>query len=229
MLKVAFNQEEREGAALMTWWNGDGAARVLAHDAEALLLERARGPRSLATMSSTGRDDEACRILCATVGYLHRPRASAAPKTLAPLPVWFRQLEPAAAKHGGVLVTSAKAARHLLATSRDECVLHGDIHHDNVLDFGDRGWLAIDPKGLHGERTYDYLNLFCNPWPVAETPGLLRRRLGVVAHAAKLEPTRLLSWIVAYAGLSAAWTIDDGGDPTNALEIASIAVAEMHR
>jgi streptomycin 6-kinase len=47
MLKVAFNQEEREGSALMAWWNGDGAARVLAHDAEALLLERAQGSRSL--------------------------------------------------------------------------------------------------------------------------------------------------------------------------------------
>ena len=227
MLKVAFNQEEREGAALMTWWNGDGAARVLAHDATALLLERAQGPRSLATMSSTGRDDEACEILCATVGRLHRPRPEPAPKMLAPLPIWFRQLEPAAAKHGCVLLTSASAARDLLATSRDECVLHGDVHHDNVLDFGARGWLAIDPKGLHGERTFDYLNIFCNPWPAARTPGLLRQRLVTVARAADVDPVRLLLWVVAYAGLSAAWTMDDGGDPSNALEIASIAASEL--
>ena len=31
-------------------------------------------------------------------------------------------------------------------------VLHGDIHHGNILDFGARGWLAIDPKRLQGER-----------------------------------------------------------------------------
>lgn len=227
MLKVAFNQEEREGAALMCWWNGDGAARVLAREAEALLLERALGSRSLATMSSTGRDDEACDILCATVAYLHRPRPTPAPKSLAPLSVWFRQLEPAAANHGGVLAASAIAARRLLETSRDECVLHGDMHHDNVLDFGDRGWLAIDPKGLHGERSFDYLNLFCNPWPAARAPGLLKRRLSVVAGAAGLEPGRLILWVLAYAGLSAAWSIDDGGDPANALEIASIAAAEI--
>jgi streptomycin 6-kinase len=227
MLKVAFNQEEREGAALMTWWNGDGAARVIASEAEALLLERAEGSGSLSTMSATGGDDEACRILCTTVGHLHASRGSPAPEVLAPLPVWFRQLEPAAAKHGGVLVMSARAARTLLATSCDERVLHGDVHHDNVLDFGDRGWLAIDPKALHGERAFDYLNLFCNPWPVAKTPGLLRRRLGIVASAADLNPDRLLMWVLAYAGLSAAWSIDDGGDPTNALEIAQIAAAEM--
>jgi streptomycin 6-kinase len=227
MLKVAFNQEEREGAALMTWWNGDGAARVLAHDPAALLLERAQGSRSLATMSSTGRDDEACEILSATIGRLHRPRREPAPKMLAPLPIWFRQLEPAATKYGGVFVDSAGAARELLATSRDECVLHGDIHHDNVLDFGARGWLAIDPKGLHGERTFDYLNLFCNPWPTARTPGLLRQRLRTVSRAANLDPKRLLRWVLAYAGLSAAWSMDDGGDPSNALEIASIAASEL--
>jgi len=26
-------------------------------------------------------------------------------------------------------------------------VLHGNIHHRNILDFGARGWLAIDPPG----------------------------------------------------------------------------------
>ena len=227
MLKVAFNQEEREGAALMTWWDGDGAARVMAHEAEALLLERAAGSGSLAAMSSSGNDDAACEILCATVGCLHKPRSRPTPKTLAPLPVWFRQLEPAAFRIGGVLVASASAAKSLLESSRDECVLHGDIHHDNVLDFGERGWLAIDPKGLHGERAFDYLNMFCNPWPAARQPGLLRRRLSTVARAADLEPLRLLRWVVAYAGLSAAWSIDDGGDPTNALEIASLAAAEL--
>ncbi len=227
MLKVAFNQEEREGAGVMAWWNGDGAARVLAQDGEALLLERAQGPHSLAVMSSTGRDDEACAILCATVRRLHGVRGSPPPDTLVPLPVWFRQLEPAAARYGGVLVASARAAREVLAASHAECVLHGDIHHDNVLDFGDRGWLAIDPKGLHGDRTFDYLNLFCNPWPAARTPGMLRRRITTVAGAAELDARRLLTWVLAYAGLSAAWTLDDGGDPTNALEIAVIAEAEL--
>jgi streptomycin 6-kinase len=41
MLKVAQEPEEKFGAQLMVWWDGDGAARVLAHDQDALLLERA--------------------------------------------------------------------------------------------------------------------------------------------------------------------------------------------
>jgi streptomycin 6-kinase len=227
MLKIAQGQEEREGAYLMEWWRGDGAARVLAHETPALLLERAMGEGSLAAMARGGRDDEASRILTAAVARLHAPRDLSRPTMLAPLPVWFRQLEPAAHRHGGVLAKSAAAARALLASPREETVLHGDIHHENVLDFGPRGWLAIDPKGLFGERAYDYLNLFCNPdIETAATPGRLRRQLGVVAQAAALEPARLLQWILAFAGLSSAWTLDDGGDAALTLAVAQIAAAE---
>ena len=42
MLKIAVEEEEARGAALMAWWAGDGAAHVLARDGEALLLERGR-------------------------------------------------------------------------------------------------------------------------------------------------------------------------------------------
>ena len=226
MLKVAFNQEEREGAALMHWWAGDGAARVLAWDDGALLLERAMGERSLAAMTNAGEDDEAVRILCGAAARLHAPRARPPPQMLVSLPIWFRQLEPTARAQGGVLLASADAARILLAEPREPCVIHGDIHHDNVLDFGERGWLAIDPKGLFGERGFDHANLFCNPWPAAADAGRLRRRIAVVAQAAGLEPSRLLLWILAYAGLSAAWTIGDGGDPWRALRIAEIAASE---
>ena len=39
MLKIAREEEERRGGALMAWWDGDGAAKVLARHGEALLLE----------------------------------------------------------------------------------------------------------------------------------------------------------------------------------------------
>src|ERR1700754_618437 len=44
MLKIALEAEEKWGATLMKWWNGNGAARVLAHHGDAILLERATGP-----------------------------------------------------------------------------------------------------------------------------------------------------------------------------------------
>ena len=215
MLKLSHVEEERRGGALMAWWDGAGAAPVLAHRDDALLMERATGQRSLAQMARVGQDDEACRILCATAARLHAPRPSP-PEPIA-LAQWFRALEPAARAHGGILARCAEAARRLLATPREVVVLHGDLHHGNVLDFGDRGWLAIDPKGLYGERCFEFAALFGNPdlsdprVPVATRPEVFSRRVDVVSEAAGVEAERLLLWILAKSGLSMAWSDNDSG------------------
>jgi streptomycin 6-kinase len=75
----------------MTWWNGDGAAGVLAHSDDALLLERATGNRSLIEMARSGQDDEATRIICAGAARLQVPRDTPSPE-LIPLAEWFREL-----------------------------------------------------------------------------------------------------------------------------------------
>jgi streptomycin 6-kinase len=228
MLKISHAPEEIAGGTLMAWWGGQGAAPVLGHDGEALLMVRAQGPASLAEMARSDQDDEASRIICAALDDLHAPRAGKLPATLRPLPDWFAQLRPAAQRHGGVLAKAYDMSRQLLADPREVCVLHGDAHHGNFLDFGELGWLAIDPKGLIGDRGYDYANLLCNPdLATAVTPGRIARQVQVVAQAANLEPVRTLQWLLAYAGLSASWTLSDGDNPAGALQIAEIAAAEL--
>ncbi|MFK0161537.1 aminoglycoside phosphotransferase family protein [Rhizobium sp. NPDC090279] len=229
MLKIAVSPEEKGGAELMVWWNGDGAARVLEHKDDAILLERATGSRSLAEMARNGRDDEASGIICKAVAQLHAARGGALPQ-LVPLTHRFRSLEAMAHCEGGTFVLSAAMARKLLSEPRDVVPLHGDIHHGNILDFAERGWLVIDPKGLLGERGFDYANLFCNPdHAVATSPGRLVRQVDIVAEAAQLSRWRLLQWIVAWAGLSAAWLIEDGVDEhvAAAIQVAEIAAAEL--
>jgi streptomycin 6-kinase len=77
MLKIATEPEERRGADTMTWWDGEGAARVLAHEGDALLMERAEGPTSLEEMARSGRDDEATHVMCQVATRLHAPRTPA--------------------------------------------------------------------------------------------------------------------------------------------------------
>jgi hypothetical protein len=141
MLKIAMVEEEIRGANLMAWYAGDGAARVLAHEGPALLLERLSGRRSLVEMERSGRGNEATRIICMVVAKLHAARTQTPPETLYPMATWFRQLEPAAKRYGGVLTKCEMAARELLAMPQDVVPLHGDIHHGNILDWG-RAWLA---------------------------------------------------------------------------------------
>ncbi|MFD1797743.1 aminoglycoside phosphotransferase family protein [Paracoccus aurantiacus] len=232
MLKLTEEPAELRGARMMEWWAGDGAAPVLAREGGALLLARADSEQSLSEMARDGRDAEASRIICQTAARLHRKRAN--PPALMPLTVWFRDLEVAAATQGGLLAQAWNTASTLLADPRDQTALHGDLHHDNILDFGSDGWLAIDPHGLCGERGFDFANIFTNPdlsdpaRPVATLPGIFNRRLDVVTAAAGLERRRLLQWILAWTGLSAAWFIADN-DPLARidLQIAELAAAEL--
>ncbi len=225
MLKVAVDDEEKAGGALMSWWDGRGAARMLAHDADAVLLERATGG-SLAAMARDGPDEQATCIICDVVAELHAPRKAAMPP-LVPLPVWFKELEVAASRDG-IFAAAWRVARDLLTAPADEGVLHGDIHHDNILDFGPKGWLAIDPKGLRGERGYDYANLFRNPTGgVALRPGRFERQVALVAERAGLDTTRLLQWILAVMGLSATWIAPNDELDETTVVVASKAAAAL--
>jgi streptomycin 6-kinase len=226
ILKIAPSEHERAGASLMSWLAGDGAARVLDWDGDALLLERLPAVRSLTEMACNGQDDEAMRILCAVGDRLHAPKARPLPDSLIPLDRWFRALAPAAATHGGILEVSLAHAQALLAEPQEVSLLHGDLHHENVLDGGERGWLIIDPKGLLGERGYEYATTLCNPTAaLALAPGRLARQIGVVAQAARLDPRRLTRWLTAHAGVSAAWCIQDDKDPTAAFALAEAGAA----
>ncbi len=204
MLKLALHEEERHGGAVMAWWNGHGAAEVFAHDDDAVLLARAPGD-TLGALALSGQDDAATRIICQIVSRLHTPRPSP-PTTLVPLDAWFAELGPMATSEGGLFAAAWHTAQALLADPTDETVLHGDIHHFNILVFGNGDWRAIDPKGLLGERGYDYANLFRNPSrTLATQPGRFARHVAIVADDAGLDRTRLLRWILAVMGLQARW------------------------
>lgn len=227
MLKITTCDEERLGSRLMIWWHGNGAAPVFEYDDNTLLLMRAQGKRSLTEMVDNGHDDEASRIICDVIMQLHKPRPNP-PSTLVPLNRWFRSLEPAALQYGGILQVAAQTAKTLLSNPQNISVLHGDIHHGNILDFESNGWLAIDPKGLIGEHYFDFANLFCNPnYRIATQPKRLMQQVSVVADTANLDKQRLLQWILAYAGLSAAWSHEEHKSPDLALAVAEIAAAKL--
>lgn len=226
MLKIARSSEERSGNLLMAWWDGIGTTPILEHDGPALLMERAAGEISLAEWARSSRDDDATRIICNVAARLHSHR-TAPPPEVVPLSAWFRDLVNGLAAKGP-LAAAASAAAELLATQRDVVVLHGDLHHGNVLDFGDGEWRAIDPKGLQGERAFDFVNILRNPdFETATAPGRLARQASVIADQAGVDRQRLIRWVVAFSGLSAAWHLEEGDRPDLDLAMIEIATAEL--
>ena len=212
MLKIALVDEEVRGGALLNWWGGRGAATVLLREDRAILMVRATGPRDLAVMAATGQDAAATEILVQTALALHDHPAPAPHDgvALVPLRDWFHDLL-VADTADPLLQRAAGLAERLLNSTApaDVTVLHGDIHHGNVLDFGDR-WAAIDPKGLVGHRAFDLANILCNPTEAAAL-GHLEERLDTISRLGGLTPSVLREWTIAWCGLSLIWSRDDTG------------------
>ena len=196
------------------WFGGRGAPRVLAIDRElgAVLLERVLPGTQL-----DGEPEEvAVPATAAVMRALWRAPAGACP--FPSVREWGRSLEPGS-RAAGVFFE--------LCDSMDEpVVLHGDLHHFNLLRSDAHGWLAIDAKGVVGEPAYETGALLRNPKPAVlglpDPARTLRRRADALSEALGLDTARVYGWAYAQAVLSAAWSVEDGEDPAFALAVAEL-------
>jgi streptomycin 6-kinase len=114
------------------------------------------------------------------------------------------------------LVERAEATfTEFLATPYEPVLLHGDLHHGNILTAQREPWLALDPKGVVGEAAYEVGAFLRNPMPrllQGPDPGrLLARRVDQMAEELGFDRERLLRWGIAQAVLSAWWSYEDHG------------------
>ncbi|MFI9813378.1 aminoglycoside phosphotransferase family protein [Saccharothrix variisporea] len=87
--------------------------------------------------------------------------------------------------------TAGHAAAAALARDRvPATLLHGDLHLDNVLDAGERGLVAIDPRPCLGDPASDAVDF------AYSAPDL---RSGIDALSGAVDGDRLAAWCVAYA------------------------------
>lgn len=234
VLKVGVPNPElaSEGAALRSF-DGQGAVRLLEADGDrgALLLERLRPG---AALWESADDESATAVAASVMGALWQP----APTLPHPFPTvadWADGLARLRHRFGGgtgplppALVAQAESLfRDLLASSGDPVLLHGDLHHGNILSAERAPWLAIDPKGLTGEPAYDTGAWLRNPLPeLLNRPhpqAVLARRIVLFAETLTLDPARIRAWGMAQAVLSAWWMVEDHGHGWE----SAIALAEL--
>lgn len=112
----------------------------------------------------------------------------------------------------------------LRADHPDNWMLHGDLHHENLLEDEERGWVAIDPKGVIGPRPME-IGRFLHNFPEDEIEGASSAGNCSVEQVRDVFATRvstfadMLGWPretvlrVGYIDcvLSFCWTINSGG------------------
>ena len=103
----------------------------------------------------------------------------------------------------------------LSASMAESVLLHGDLHHDNILSATREPWLAIDPKGLVGEPAYEVGAWLRNPLPqlfsMPQPERVTARRIAQFAEELGLDRRRVRDWGMAHAVLSVWWEIEDTG------------------
>jgi streptomycin 6-kinase len=200
---------------VLTAFDGRGVASVYEHTAGAVLLERLTPGGSLVSMVVNGRDEEATDILA---GVIANTSARTPPGTCATAEDLASAFERFVATGGDGLPRDLVEEGHrldvrLCASQRQPRLLHGDLHHDNVLFDRERGWLAIDPKGVVGELEYEIGAALRNPIEhphLFAASAIVERRVAQCASRLTLAANRVLAWGFAQAVLSAIWATEDG-------------------
>jgi streptomycin 6-kinase len=208
VLKVGFrfpSGDERDEAAGLRCWDGNGAVRLYAvhqsASAHALLLERCLPGTPLGQALPEPEQD------LVVAGLLRQLWAQ--PHTACP----FRpltQMCAAWADEFGQDYAAASAAdridpglaragmalfRGLPETAEDRVLLCTDLHGDNILAARRAPWLVIDPKPYVGDPAYDVLQHMLNCEDrLAADPAALATRM---ARLAGVDASRVRQWLFA--------------------------------
>lgn len=196
-------------------YNGQGCAKLVKDDAKlgAMLLEKLEPGKMLCTEAD---ETIAIQNFCHVWKQIRRPlpKDGCFPTVLD----WanaFTKYQSNHPQNDGIIPNewvkmAASYLYEIQQSSMDNELLHGDLHHENILLSNERGWLAIDPKGVAGSRAFDVVSfminhLFTKPEPEA----LLKLRVDLISELLQLDRVKLLKAAVSMSTLYACWSIED--------------------
>ncbi|MEU0226373.1 aminoglycoside phosphotransferase family protein [Streptomyces sp. NPDC006284] len=223
-LKLQLLDEETEGEPVaLRRWDGDGAVRLLDHDAATgtMLLERLDPHRTLAHVEDSR---EAVLALARLLAHLTATPAPPGVRRLGDIARgmlertrWALDRIPDPADRR--LVADCAAALREVADQPGDRLLHWDLHYENVLGSDRAPWLAIDPKPLAGDPGFDLLPALDNRYDPAET----RWRFDAMTDVLGLDRERARAWSLGRVLQNSLWNVEDG-DPleTPQLEIGRL-------
>ena len=207
--------------AALRHYDGGNIARLLeADEAQGVMLLAQVVPGT--QLAAFDDDAEATRIAAGVMRSLWRPSLPTYPfPTAADQAQGMQRLR--ATFRGGTgpfpmrMIETAEALfRDLLASSGPPMLLHGDLHHYNILDAGNGRWSAIDPQGMIGEAEFEVGALLRNPiLRIPTMPDLDRvmaRRVAILSDELGFARERIVGWGLAQAVLSAWWSYEDFGE-----------------
>ena len=237
MLKIGVpNKELTTEIEALRLYQGKSAVKLLDadHKLGALLLQRVIPGSPLSTLV----DDEQATVIAAQL-MRDLPVPAPADHPFPTVERWglaFNRLRDRfEGKTGPLPRRMVEKAEQLLpdleSSSPQQMLLHGDLHHENILFAKEQGWLAIDPKGVVGDPAYEAARFQLNPIPgflsMDHPQQIAQRRVEILASVLKIDSARLLAWGFFDAVLTACWSLEDHEDWHYSIACAEILEAIM--
>ena len=215
VIKIGPPNDERVAEAAATRAaSGVGMVRMLADDPEIALIMLERLSPGTELANSGQSDVDMTDVVAARIRDFWA--VDKTPEGLIPLERWTRELrEFTPAEHPelpvNLVVQGQALLEEMLANPLSRTMLHGDLHHHNILWQDGGGWITIDPKGLVGERGFDVCAWMMNPWGFPNASDFLPRanqRLDILARELGENRLRLAQWCFVFAALNLCWSLD---------------------
>jgi streptomycin 6-kinase len=215
-------------------FNGNGIARILDCDLDKgiIILECITPGEKLALIQN---DDAATTIICEIMKKLWMPVPDHCklPTTLE-IENKFRNL--CDLYSGGIglftknmLFETAALFKHMNSTIKQMYILHGDLHHYNILSSGEKSWIAIDPHGIVGEREYDAIQMFWTCLPPQNMAEVIERRIQIMVNELKLNEERFLLWGICHSTYNLCGYIHNYGDTLKDIFEVIMTFKDLHK
>lgn len=189
------------------------APEAISHDESrnAFLMERCRPGLTLLSSWTAATDDEAVRRICNVIRALGR--SPVRDDSFKHLSEQIPDLKALSGFSERRLQTKAESLFTELTIDRScDRLLHGDLHHDNILQDG-TAWKPIDPHGYVGDPVAETGVMIYNPLGSLPMDGslskILDRRMRIMAEELSYDLQKIRAWCFCKTMLSAAWNVAD--------------------
>jgi streptomycin 6-kinase len=196
--------EERNSIETLQEFSKFGGVEVLGWDAESEVILMPRLSPGGSLDKEPISDDERLAV-CA--GAIKRLRKAKVVQGAYPLEHFFP--EDAELPDSPMFVEAKRLARHLFETTTERCLLHGDLHHFNLLRNGS-DWVVIDPKGVVGDPAFEVAAYLRNPFPASFSVDVCRRRLTEFQRLLGDPIERLWGWSFCQTAMCSMSGLADG-------------------
>jgi streptomycin 6-kinase len=215
VLKVQIpHRESTHEAAALEVWGGDGAVRLLEHDAgrSALLIERCRPGTPLHEIGM----DAALDVAVGLFPRLWKPAGEPFLTLAEEAAWWIETLQESVACPADLLEVARSAVETLVPTQPEAVLVHQDLHALNVISASREPWLVIDPKPLVGERAFGIAALV-RGGELGESREAMTHRLDRLTSELGIDRERARLWTLVQ---TLAWGVDEQGDDPGMIAIA---------